>query len=226
MSIEVTDEMIRQLTQEWAETLPDQYPEPARPHRFSLRFYWKMRPILRQAWEQETSPVLYRGVRFATALLVAALMTVTVAMAVPAIRERIFQMVRELHEKYSHIYYEQVEGDEDFGEFVPYRITYIPDGFTMEEDRTTEISHNETYFNEQGLVIALDQMRIDKATFDIDTEKVEPVEILLNGNQPAWYLGNPSLKVIYWNDGTYSFVVVAHLSKEELIKIAESVSEK
>lgn len=226
MAIEVTDETIRQLTQEWAETLPDQYPESPRPHRFSLRFYWKMRPILRQAQRQETGPVLYRGVRFATALLVAALMTVTVAMAIPAIRERVFQMVREIHERYSHIYYEQVGEDVDFGEFVPYHITYIPEGFTLVEDRTTEISHRQHFENEEGLAIGFDQVRIDRDAFSIDTEDDEPVRIMLNGEQPAWHLDNGLLQVIYWDDGTYSFHVSTNLSPEESIKIAESSAPK
>lgn len=224
MAIEVTDGMIRRLTQEWVATLPAQYPEPKHPHRFSLRFHWKMRPILRQARKQETGPVLYHGLRFATAVLVAALMTFTIAMAVPAIRERVFQMVREIHERYSHIYYEQIEGDQDFEDLVPYHLTSIPEGFTLMEDWTSEVFHNEIYVNEEGLIVALDQSRYDMSSFDIDTEKVEPVEILLNGDQPAWYLGNPSLKVIYWDDGTYVFHVSSHLSREELIKIAETIS--
>lgn len=226
MAAQVSDETIRQLTQDWVATLPDQYPEPKRPHRFSLRFHWKMRSILRQARKQEAGPVFYRGMRFAAAVLVAALMTFTVAMAVPAVREKVFQMVREVHKQYSRISYEQVGGDEEFGEFVPYSITYVPEGFTLEEDRISEISHNQTYFNEEGLAIGLDQTRIDRASFSIDTEDDEPVQIMLNGDQPAWYLDNGTLQVIYWDDGTYSFHVATNLSKEESIKVAESVAPK
>lgn len=230
MAIEVTDGLIRQLTREWVATLTDQYPEPARPHRFSLQFHWKMRPILRQAGKLEAEPVRYRGARFAAALLVAALLTATVAMAVPVVRERVYQMVWEVYEKYSRIHYEPADGgddeDADFGEFVCYYITYIPEGFTLLEDRTTEISHRTHYENEQGVILDFDQVRIDRDAFDIDTEDDEPVRIMLNGNQPAWYLANRTLQVIFWDDGTYSFSVATTLSKEESIKVAESAAPK
>ena len=67
-------------------------------------------------------------------------------------------------------------------------------------------------------------MRLEKAVFDVDTEKTEPVEISLNNNQIAWYVGNNSWKVLYWDNGEYSFMVGSHLTKEELVKIANSVS--
>lgn len=224
MAIEVTDEMICRLTQEWVATLPAQYPEPEHPHRFSLRFYRMMRPILRQARRNEAASLPLRGGRLATAFLAAALLTATVAMAVPAVREKVFQMVREVYERYSHIYYEQTDGDTPFEEFVPYHITYIPEGFTIAEERTTNVSHKELFKNEAGELIALDQTRIDREAFSIDTENVEPEEVILGDNQTAWYLGNKTLKIVYWNDGVYSFVVSGHTSKEELLKISNNIS--
>lgn len=130
------------------------------------------------------------------------------------------------HEKYSNIHYEQVEEGYVPGEFVPYHITYIPDGFAQTQDRTTGTEHQETYVNAEGKGIRLNQVRIDLADFDIDTEKTEPVQIYLNEKQPAWYLGNRKLKVIYWDNGRYAFNVSGHVTEKELVKIAESVSEK
>lgn len=40
----------------------------------------------------------------------------------------------------------------------------------------------------------------------------------------VWYLGNDSVKTIYWDNGKYFFVVSGHLSKEELVKVAESIT--
>ena len=129
--------------------------------------------------------------RTAAALLAAVLGT-TVAMA--AVYH--FRMVRVDHEKYSNIRYEQVEDGYIPGEFVAYHITYIPEGFTQTQDRTTGTEHQETYVNVEGKGIRLRQLRIDIADLDIDTEKVKPVEILLNGTQRVWYLGNQSIKVV------------------------------
>ena len=228
MAMEVTDEMLRKLTQEWVNSIPAQYPEPEHPHHFSLRFHLRMLPLFWRAWrmenEKEKTPLPMRGGRRAAALLAAAVMSATVAMAVPEIREKVFQMVREIYEKYSNIHYEQLDESYVAGEFVQYRLTYIPEGFVQTQDQNVGESHYERYKNTDGLAITFSQVRLEKAVFDVDTEKTEPVEISLNNNQIAWYVGNNSWKVLYWDNGEYSFMVGSHLTKEELVKIANSVS--
>lgn len=228
MAMEVTDEMLRKLTQEWVNSIPAQYPEPEHPHHFSLRFHLRMLPLFWRAWrmenEKEKTPLPLRGGRMAAALLAAAVMSATVAMAVPEIREKVFQMVREIYEKYSNIHYEQLDESYVAGEFVQYRLTYIPEGFVQTQDQNVGESHYERYKNTDGLAITFSQVRLEKAVFDVDTEKTEPVEISLNNNQIAWYVGNNSWKVLYWDNGEYSFMVGSHLTKEELVKIANSVS--
>lgn len=226
MAIEVTDEMVRKLTQAWVETIPVQYPEPKHPHHFSLRFHWRMAPILRQARKmgKKETPLPLWGGRLAAAFLAATMLTATVAMAVPEIREKVFQLVREVYEKYSNIHYEQVNEEYVARETVQYHLTYIPEGFVQIQDQDVGDSHYDRYKNADGLMIVFSQVRLEKTVFDVDTEKVEPVEILLNNGKQAWYLGNRSLKVVYWDDGEYSFTVSSHLSKKELLKIANSVS--
>lgn len=72
MAMEVTDEMLRKLTQEWVNSIPAQYPEPEHPHHFSLRFHLRMLPLFWRAWrmenEKEKTPLPMRGGRMAAAL--------------------------------------------------------------------------------------------------------------------------------------------------------------
>jgi len=229
MAMEVTDEMLRKLTQEWVNSIPAQYPEPKHPHHFSLRFHLRMLPLFWRAWrmenEKEKTPLPMRGGRMAAALLAAAVMSATVAMAVPEIREKVFQMVREIYEKYSNIHYEQLDEGYVAGEYVQYHLTYIPEGFVQTQDQFVGESHFEQYKNDcVPATIKFRQIRLENAVFDIDTEKVEPVEILFNDNQSAWYVDNSSWKVLYWDNGEYSFTVSGDLPKEELVKIANSIS--
>ena len=227
MAMEVTDEMLRKLTQEWVNSIPAQYPEPKHPHHFSLRFHLRMLPILWQArkMEKEKTNLPLQGGRLAVAFLVATMMTATVAMAVPEIREKVFQMVREIYEKYSNIHYEQLDEGYVAGEYVQYHLTYIPERFVQTQDQFVGESHFEQYKNDRvPATIKFRQIRLENAVFDIDTEKVEPVEISLNDNQSAWYVDNSSWKVLYWDNGEYSFTVSGDLPKEELVKIANSIS--
>ena len=76
------------------------------------------------------------------------------------------------------------------------------------------------------VLLAFHQTRIDKATLDMDTENMVPVEIQLNDNQQAWYLDNPSRKIVYWDDGKYFFQVSGEFSQVELVKIANCISQK
>ena len=228
MAVEVTDEMVQRLAKTWVAAIPLQYPEPKHPHHFSLRFHLKMMPLLREAQKKERGSSSYRGRQLAIAFLAAALMTVTIAMAVPAIREKVFQMVRDVYEKYSHIHYEQVgpaaaEETPSPEEFTPYHLTYIPEGFFLVEERTTDISHKERFENENNLCVVFNQSRVEKAEFSVDTENEKPEELTLLNGKMAWYLGNQSLKVIYWENNEYFFLVSGPFPREEMVKIANSI---
>lgn len=240
MARQVTDEMLRALVREWVMTLPAQYPEEGRPRRFSLRFRRKMWPILRAARREEGKEALsplFRPGRFGLALVAAALLTATVAMAFPAVRERVFRMVWEYQGDHTRIYYEEVaedgappsegpEGAEGAEEqaFTLYRFSYIPEGFALEEYTVIGASsHHETFFNEEGLGIALDQERLGGTGVTGMTGHREPEEIFLNGVQRAWYVEQTAFRSIHWDDGEYSFGVLTYLSREETIKIAESL---
>lgn len=230
MACEVTDELLRSLVQEWVAALPEQYPASERPRHFSLRFHRRMRPLLRRAKRKEAPSALFRGGRFAAALLAAALLTATVAMAFPAVRERVFRMVWERHEDYTRLYYEEVTGDgtsaegaAEEQEFMLYRFSYVPEGFTLEDYTFTDTLHHEAFFNEEGLAISLDQERLEESGPVEMTGEIEPEEVFLNSGQTAWYVDRPLLKSIHWNDGVYAFGVTTHLSREETIRIAESL---
>lgn len=235
MNIEVTDELIQKLTEDWLGTLPERYPSrPKHPYKFSPGFSLKMWWLCHKAdWDYahgkdlshfgETKRIHWTR-RSVAALLAAALGT-TVAMAYAV---RYFQMVREEHEKYSSVYYQQIEEGYIPGEFVCYTLGYVPEGYILDQEVTIGEFHEEVYYyaENKSVVLAFHQTRIDKATLDMDTENMVPVEIQLNDNQQAWYLDNPSRKIVYWDDGKYFFQVSGEFSQVELVKIANCISRK
>lgn len=235
MNIEVTDELIQKLTEDWLGTLPERYPSrPKHPYKFSPGFSLKMWWLCHKAdWDYahgkdlshfgETKRIHWTR-RSVAALLAAALGT-AVAMAYAV---RYFQMVREEHEKYSSVYYQQIEEGYIPGEFVCYTLGYVPEGFELAQETTIDNYHSETYINtiQDNQILTFHQTRIDKAAVDIDTENTEPIEIQLNDKQQAWYLGNPGRRIIYWDDGKYLFQVSGEFSQVELVKIANSILQK
>lgn len=235
---ELTDEELGWIIRQWGEAMARRYPlEPPRPHRFSWRFRLRMERLCRRAEQEEARPIPAAGGEGATgcprprqghrlsprmlaAAVLAAVLCSTAAMA----SMRYFRLVREEHPKYSTIRYEQLEEGYRPGEFVAYHLAYLPEGFELKQTRTINDSYMELYKNKDGLGIRFQQMRIDNAKMDMDTENVQPEEITIKERQKAWYLGNDSLKTIYWDDGAYFFVVMGHLTREELVKVSESVT--
>lgn len=228
MSIEVTDELIQKLTEEWLDTLPARYPlKPKHPYRFSPGFSLKMRWLCRKAdWDYACGKDLshfgevqriHWTKRTAAALLAAALGT-TVAMAYAV---RYFKMAWEEHEKYSSVFYQQIEEGYVPGEFICYTLGYVPEGFELERETTIENYHSETYINttDSNQILTFHQTRIDEATMDIDTEDVEPVEIQLNDNLKAWFLDNPGHKVIFGMMGYTSLVFLEGYPRKIWLKL-------
>ena len=237
MSIERIDTLLGQLSESWLDTLEERYPsKPRHPYRLSLGFRSKMWWVCQKAdWffsHENNTPFLdtwtYRHwTRRSVAVLLAAVLSVSVAIACVV---QFFQMRREEYEKYSTIYYEKIADGFVPGEFVCYTLGYVPEGFELEQEVTIGEFHEEKYLNNKNngndLVVVFRQIRIDQATLDIDTEKVKPVEISLNKKQKAWYLGNATNKVVYWDNGEYFFSISGHLSKDELVNVANSITIK
>lgn len=233
MSIEVTDMLLQQLSERWLDTLEERYPSmPKEPYRFSWRFWWRMWWLCRRAdWDYMHGKEMsgfgaksdFRWTKRSLAAFLAAALGTTAAMAYAA---QWFKMIREEYARYSTIRYEQVEDGPIPGGFFCYTLGYVPEGFTLEEEVEFENYHEESYASEDGRLLHFYQISLGDATFDLDTEKVKPVQIRLDNGQPAWYLDNAVHKVIYWDDGNYSFQVSGYLSRDELVKISSNITIK
>lgn len=234
MSIERIDTLLGQLSESWLDTLEERYPsKPRHPYRLSLGFRSKMWWVCQKAdWyftHENNTPFLdtwtYRHwTRRSVAVLLAAVLSVSVAIACVV---QFFQMRREEYEKYSTIYYEKIADGFVPGEFVCYTLGYVPEGFELEQEVTFDDGfHEERYFSGDERSFSFNQMSIENATLDIDTEKVQPIEIQLNKTQKAWFLDNSTNKVVYWDNGEYFFSISGHLSKDELVNVANSITIK
>lgn len=222
MDPDITDGLLEELAREWAATLPSRFPlEPEHPHRFSRQFLDKMELLFREADRREDAARCRRGsAGKLLALLLAAALATTMATAFLAYY---FRMVREERKEYSAVHYEQVGRGYAPEEFVPYHVTYVPEGFTRVQSRQTKVSYKEKYTNGSDDVIYLRQSLIARENFSIDTERVALVEVEMNNKQQALYLDNDTIKALYWDNGEYSFRLTGNLEKDELFKIAESV---
>ena len=225
MDPDITDGLLEELAREWAATLPSRFPlEPEHPHRFSRQFLDKMELLFREADRREDAARCRRGsAGKLLALLLAAALAKTMATAFLAYY---FRMVREERKEYSAVHYEQVGRGYAPEEFVPYHVTYVPEGFTQVQSRQTDVSYREKYTSKNGLYVVFNQSKIDQAKFSIGTENVKPVDIQLNDKMLAVFIDDGSYREIYWDDGAYSYYLFGNVTEELLVKIAESLSDE
>lgn len=220
---ELPDEFLEQAFLKAAEYALERLPEDdAIPHTFSRRHQRRMKKVLRQAYLPPTPerPV-FLGRRYAVVLVAALLAAFGAVMSVEAWRQAFFSFFQKKYPTYSDVSYEQIKDISLPETLIKYAPTYIPEGYVLTESDTSPASNYLYYENDQDESIFFLQMRLDTATFAIDTEREDFVEIDLGG-QTARFLPNEGEYALLWENSYYAFILTVNTDKDELIKIAKS----
>lgn len=220
---ELPDEFLEQAFLKAAEYALERLPEDdAIPHTFSRRHQRRMKKVLRQAYLPPTPkrPV-FLGRRYAVVLVAALLAAFGAVMSVEAWRQAFFSFFQKKYPTYSDVSYEQIKDISLPETLIKYAPTYIPEGYVLTESDTSPASNYLYYENDQDESIFFLQARLDTATFAIDTEREDFVEIDLGG-QTARFLPNGGEYMLLWENTQYAFILRVNIDKDELIKIAKS----
>ena len=105
---------------------------------------------------------------------------------------------------------------------------YLPDGFTEKSSETVGKTTVTEYQNKENVRIRLTRSPISSAgTTGIDTEHSTYKEIIINGYKASLFAAKTSKDstILVWRNKTTSFMLVSPIDKEELIKMATSISE-
>ena len=191
------------------------------PEHYKLR----MRRMLKHYRYRKYAKLSLRyGKKIASVILLIMGFSFTLLLSFAEVRAACESVIIEIYDRYIRYSYTSDLSLENS----PIHFGYVPEGYILNQEVTIGEFHEEVYCNaeNESAVLVFHQIRIDQATVDIDTEKMAPVEIQLNDHQQAWYLDNPSRKIVYWDDGKYFFQVSGELPKVELVKIANSISQK
>ena len=192
--------------------------------------------------------------RIAIAVIAAVVAALTACMSIPTIREKLYEIVITYHDKYFTYKSEPIDTGEteadtfttsDNGdteplstestpstespsaEFVTKRPTYIPEGYELYMDLSTDLTTHIIFFNtHDGSMVSYEQYFVGKGIYDFDYDEVDLNEISIGK-----YKGFVTIKLtesveevsLLWNDGVYDYFVNAALSLEETLKIAESI---
>lgn len=219
----ITDEMMAQAAAELADAINASLPEPsACNHQFSARFERKMKRLIRRT----DHPAIYRTLRSVASILLVIIIGCGSTLAVSAeAREIVFGWVKQQYETFYEYFF---EGEVAPTESAKYQPGWMPDG--CEFVTSYEITGGEVYVytNERESLIQFTY------TSDTDTSKVfvEGVEyskedVLVNGFHGEIYSATNQAETngIVWinTDDNTLFFVSGDFTKDELVKIAESI---
>lgn len=189
--------------------------------QFSEEFEEKMQRLIRRQRKPYYRLINTAAKRVAciiAALLIAAAGTV---LSVDALREGVKNFFVEAYEKFSKVYFEKNDNLTNEIE-VYYQPCYIPEGYKKSWSQKDKTSYYVTYTNEEGIEINYFQLCKSGAGINIDTEDAVTEEI---GGGLFVHKEKANRSAFYFSDEKYFYEIVAYegVSKEELIKIAESI---
>lgn len=105
------------------------------------------------------------------------------------------------------------------------RLSYVPDGYKLRLAEYADSIAFLTYENYDEVRIDFTYGLAENTSFSIDNERHEYMETSKGGTNYNLYLAkeNGDWSSVVWQKGDYAFCVYAHISADELVKIAESV---
>lgn len=202
------------------ETIPP-YEELMNYHEFSNEFDKKMKSIIRKA---NIKYVNINKLRVRKSIVAASLIIiiVTAFMHVEAVRLPVIKLTEKIYTKFSEILFnneKNIEVPETIEDvYVP---SYIPEGYTLFEEEDMKLMHFLIYSNEKEDQIFVEQFTLS-VSMAVDTEGITTEEITINEMSGIIYT-KKGLTTIIVNDNNYVHLISGYESREELIKVAESL---
>ena len=206
----------------YSQLTAEKYKEMQNPDvHFSLDFERRMEKLINRNKKPYFRLINTAAKRVAIIIAVIIIALTGTVLSVDALREGVKNFVIETFEKFSVLSFDKnsVIPKEIEECFAP---TYTPSGFKIIEAENSEGSNFILYKDDNGSSIYYTQLVVDGALSYIDTQDAVTEEI---GKYLFVRKEQINRSAIYFSDEEYSYEIVAfgNLSKEELLKIAESV---
>ena len=206
-------------TKECVEALPDD--TEAEAYTFSKNFEIKMQKLINFRKKPYYKYLNTVAKRVASVVLITLVCLFVAVFSVKALREPFIDFIVETYEKFTSLLTEKELPDENF-EFTIKKPQYIPEGYVAQNITKDGKMYMCTYNNsEKGYFVYLQNLAGNWKSV-IDTENIIYEDITINSVGGIFYK-NKDMNCIAFDDGIYTYNISGYISKEELIKIAESI---
>lgn len=195
--------------EEWVNSLPDEI----QPYEFSRQHNRKMNRLFSKMRNNK----YHRFTKNAIKLLVAAAIILSIAATAFAIPQSREYIIRNLFNYSSYT----ISNTDHSVKVSDLKVGYVPDGFELVSILKDENIHMFEYKNNGKFIVINKSFIGNKINFD--TEKFEYEKILINNIEYNLYQTKSDTYGIVWNNGLYTFDIDSNVSKDEMLKIAESI---
>ena len=191
-------------------------------HSFSINFEKKMKVLLKKA---NIKYININRFRIRRSIVAASLILIilTASMSVEAVRMPVIRLTEKIYTEFSEILFEN-EDNIEYPQKIEevYLPSYIPEGYTLTEVVDDMRSmHFFFYTNEEGQELSVEQMTFN-VSMAVDTEGITTEEITINDMNGIIYTKRGLTSIIV-NDNRYVHFISGYESREELIKVVESL---
>ncbi len=142
----------------------------------------------------------------------------------PAVYAAVQNVIRTTFDKYDKY---EFTGDEltvdEFNNNI--RLGYVPDGYDLSEGFYSPAFVSLTYLDIDKNKIMFDYSIASATSINYDNEHNSYGNFIINGIEYHYYESNDKdfYDILVWYKDGYAFSILAHLSKDELVKIAENI---
>ena len=221
----ISEEMLKLAAAEADRAIMESLPSPAEcVHEFSPEFQKKMHRIFRRS----RHPLFYSLPKYAAcfALLVALVSGTWLTVDAEA-RAEFFAWVREQYENF--IEYRFIGDIENGSDTTRYELTWLPDGFALQDEQHFDGVSHLTYKDDSGDRIIFSYMEGDDAgSLFVLSDYTEPQTVRLGDIQADFYEANEetSANMLVWSSEEYVFYIMTDLSEDTMIQMANSARKK
>lgn len=140
--------------------------------------------------------------------------------SVTGVSERIFNYYAEKGSVSTQI--KPIEKSDTVGKLPNFEPTYLPEGYSLSSEDYDEIENYKLYVSDEKKYIYMAVQLSSTYTASVDNETMQGEMTRVNIYQ-AQVFYDDNMSYIVWQVGNYTLDVAGTVSKEEIVKIAESV---
>lgn len=220
----ITETMLKRAATEADHAIIDSLPAPSEcVHQFSSSFQRKMHHIFRFA----KHPVIHQLPKYVAFLVLVLTLASSIWLSIDAeARAAFFTWVREQYE--SFVEYKFVGDTPEVNNEIVYELTWLPEGFSLQKGQHLDGGTYLTYTDNSGRRIIFSYLQgDDAASLFVASDYTERQSIKIGTVHADFYQANEesSANALVWlsEDDALSFCIMANLSEDIMIKLAEGV---